>query len=470
MSLDMQQKHEMKKHFIKESYKNKMKDMKNEIHIKTENLKKMLNGVDDILQNWKEIQKETEIELDKKSTYLSVYKKEVKQIDYQIELEEEKIKELKDELERKKQLSSHDYKARLHEIDQLEKKKAELKQHNDQIIDTIDQLEDRKEDLEVELSALKNKILDNARVKKQLKDREINERKKQSEIKDQLYEKKRHMDTLQDDVTTKAKEVQELKKLLNSLNNETQELEQTFNDNESMERYIDDELRESTNMSNNKQIERQIFEFFSDIESNPRKHSVIKVSDREYQVGTHLLYPIFQKERVMLNTPTGQMSLYEFYQKFLNKSVDKTADKLISNKKDKESHFIFSGQQFELSNEVDDNSRSIHSQFEVNDHEEDKIEFQLEDDGKDGKVSFLESVGSNDSYLIMSKDKSKRSPSQDFEYIGESGDKNKVPVGSPLMNKKDKKIPSKSTKIAKKTKSRLTDLIMRNQRDNQNNN
>ena len=51
-----------------------MKDMKNEINIKTENLKKMLKSVDEILQNWKEIKKETEAELDEKSMYISAYK------------------------------------------------------------------------------------------------------------------------------------------------------------------------------------------------------------------------------------------------------------------------------------------------------------------------------------------------------------------------------------------------------------
>jgi hypothetical protein len=65
MTISMQQKHDMKKHMIKETYKTKMKDMKNEISVKTENLKKMLECVDDILENWKQIQKDTEIELDK---------------------------------------------------------------------------------------------------------------------------------------------------------------------------------------------------------------------------------------------------------------------------------------------------------------------------------------------------------------------------------------------------------------------
>jgi predicted nucleic acid-binding Zn-ribbon protein len=56
-----------------------------------------------------------------------VYKNEVKQLDYQIELEEEKIKELKEELEKKKELNSHEFKEKLEEIDQLETKKSELK-------------------------------------------------------------------------------------------------------------------------------------------------------------------------------------------------------------------------------------------------------------------------------------------------------------------------------------------------------
>lgn len=44
--------------------------MREEINLKTENLKKMLNSVDDVLQNWNDIRKETEIQLEEKATYL----------------------------------------------------------------------------------------------------------------------------------------------------------------------------------------------------------------------------------------------------------------------------------------------------------------------------------------------------------------------------------------------------------------
>jgi len=463
MTMSMQQKHEIKKHFIEETYKNKMKDMKNEISVKTDNLKKMLKGVDEILQNWKDIQKETEVELDKKSTYLGVYKNEIKQIDYQIELEEQKIKELKEELDKKKELDSNEFKSKLDEIDQLEHKKSDLKNHNNEILDNIEGLEDKKEELEGELHQLKQKILKNVKLKKNLKDREISERKKQSEIKDYLYEKKRKMDSLRDDATTKTKEVQELKKLLSSQPYESKDL-----DNASMERYLEDELEQSVNVSNIKQIEKQILEFFGDFESNPKKHSITKISEREYQAGSHTLYPVLKNGRVMIKTPNGSMSLYEFYQKYLDKDHNESKDNLISDQKEPERHFIFSGQQFELSNDVNDNSRSMHSQFEVNegDDEEDKIEFEIEGDTKNDKVSFLESIGSEDSYLLMSKNKNFKSPVHQNDFIGESGEKIKQSTGSPLMNKKDKQAPPKSTKIPKKTKSKLADLILRNEKAN----
>ena len=204
-----------------------------------------------------------------------------------------------------------------------------------------------------------------------------------------------------------------------------------------MERYMGESDEENRNNSDSSLIEKQIIEYFSDSESNPKKHSVQKISEREYQVGSFLLYPVLYKGRVMLTTPTGNMSLYEFYQKNLNKDIDASADKLISDEKEDNQHFIFSGQQFELSNEVEENSRSIHSQFKIpEEEEEDKIEFQIEDDDtRQQRISFIESIGSDDSYIISTNSKHKKSPSNDFAYIGESGEKEIEPTGSPLMNK-----------------------------------
>lgn len=125
----------------------------------------MLKSVDDILQNWKDIQKETEIELDEKSTQLNIYKNEIKQIDLQIELEQSKINELKQTLEHRKEISSNDFKLKLDEIDRLESKKRDLKQFNVKMLDSIELLENKKEDLELELGELKSKILNNVKLK-----------------------------------------------------------------------------------------------------------------------------------------------------------------------------------------------------------------------------------------------------------------------------------------------------------------
>lgn len=115
MGVNMQQKHELKKHFIKESYRNK-------INAKTENLKRMLSSVDEILTNWKEIRDETEavggLEL--------CINKEIEQIDIQIELEEQRIQELKEVLEKRKEMSSDGFKAKLDEIERLEQRKVSL--------------------------------------------------------------------------------------------------------------------------------------------------------------------------------------------------------------------------------------------------------------------------------------------------------------------------------------------------------
>ena len=179
--------------------------------------------------------------------------KEIRQIDILIELEDKKITELKEALQKKNELNSNEFKRKIEEIDQLEFKKTELKDQNNKILDNIEGLEEQKENLQSQLYDLKTKIINNVKIKKKLKDKEINERKKQSEIKDQLYEKKRHMDSLQDDVTTKAKEVQELKRLLSKLNNETQDFEDSkvLYDNISVEKDIEAELKESKTSSSN---------------------------------------------------------------------------------------------------------------------------------------------------------------------------------------------------------------------------
>ena len=356
--------------------------------------------------------------------------KEIKQIDYLIDIEDQRINELKEALQKKKELNSNEFKQKLEEIDELEFKKNELKGENNRILDSIENLEEQKETLQNTLQELKAKIINNVKIKKKLKDKEINERKKQSEIKDQLYEKKRHMDSLQDDVTTKAKEVQELKRLLSKLNSETQDFEDSkaFNDNLSLEKEdIDNEIQEGIDRTQNKIIEKQIFNFFSDAESNPRNHSVIKVSDREYQVGTHSMFPILQNEIVMLNTPSGVLSLFEFYNNFLNKEMSSSTNKLISSQERNNQHFIFSGKQFDIDYDNEDNSRSINSQFEVNEEgidDQDRIEFQIDDYKKDPKGSFLESIDSDDSYLI-SKIKHEKSP-DNSNFIADSGEKKYV--------------------------------------------
>ncbi|CAI2363562.1 unnamed protein product [Moneuplotes crassus] len=464
MTLEMHQKHEIRKDLIQKNYQGKIQEMKNKIDKKNENLKKMRGTLDDAFAKWNEIRKETQEQLDEKSTYLKACKKEQEQLDLQIELEEEKILELKQEIEEKEAQKHFVGKAKIKQLEELEKKKKELKDYNINLADNIEELEDKKESLELEIQNLNNQILEKVNMKKKLKDKEISERRKQSQIKDILYEKKRHMDSLEDDVTTRAKEVQELKKILSSLNQESQTLgEGTYNDNDSMDRYIAEDEAKSENSPDADTIEKQIYKYFSDFESNPHKHSVEKISEREYQVGTFSLYPVLKKGIVMLNTPERQMSLYEFYQKNLNKNIPESTGKLISEDKGNNKHFIFSGQQFELSNEVDENSRSINSQFEAPEQEDGRIEFQIDDEmNKQQKISFIESYNSDDSYDISSGSSKKKSPTQDIKDLGKSGEKEAVMAGSPLMNKKDQKAPPKSNKIPKKTKSRLNDLVMRN--------
>ena len=240
-------------------------------------------------------------------------------------------------------------------------------------------------------------------------------------------------------------------------------------DDHSEDRYFSDN-RNAVNDA--KKIEYEVFAFFKDKESNPYGHRVVKISDREYQVNNHSMFPILVNENVMLTTPNGKMTMFEFYKKFLDKKIDKKADKLISSQKDSDTqkHFIFSDQQFEFSNDVLENSRSINSRFEVEETpgDEDKIEFRIEDDGinKNDKVSFLDSIGSDDSYMISNKLQSKNTDefAAPYNQLPESSEKNKVKqTGSPLADKKDKKIPSKSVKVDKKTKSRIINFL--NKRD-----
>lgn len=419
----MNQKHEITKHLIKETYKTKMKEMKNEITNKTENLKKMLQSVDDILQNWKEIQKETEIELEEKTNHINVYKNEIKLIDMQINIEEAKIKELKDALDQKKEINSSDFKQKLDEIDQLEAKKKDLKEYNTRMLDNIEDLENKKEELENELNEYCSKILNNVKLKKQLKDKELNERRKQFEIKDQLYEKKRHVESLHDDVSTKVKEVQQLKKLLTKLSqNMDGDEDKSQTEEFYIEQFIDDDMDQSELVDdNNQRIQNEIFAFFSDSESNPHGYKVSKISDREYQVGTHSLYPILSNQNVMLNTPQGHLTLYEFYQKYLKDTSYAKSDKFISNQKEEnEKNFIFSEQQFEFSNYVLDDSITHKSQAGKN------LNFM---NNSSSKLEFDDSNHSN--LLNKLKAKNKELDSIDFEESDFLNDKDDLRDISP---------------------------------------
>ena len=139
------------------------------------------------------------------------------------------------------------------------------------------------------------------------------------------------------------------------------------------------------------------------------------------------MFPVLQNEIVMLKTPNGVFSLFEFYNKFLNKDIDSSTNKLISSQKRNAQHFIFSAKQLDLDQENDENSRSINSQFEVNEDgidDQDKIEFQIDDWKRDTKVSFLESIDFDDSY-IHSKNKIEKSP-EDCNLITNSDEKKNV--------------------------------------------
>ena len=149
----------------------------------------------------------------KKKLHISkLENKEQEQLDLQIELEEEKIQDLKQEIDEQLHNPNSPFskintgpsgKAKLKQLEQLEKKKKELKNHNNTLADNIESLEDKKEGLEEELKNLNNQILEKVNLKRELKEKEISERAKEFQIKDSLYEKKRTMDNLKDDVTTK---------------------------------------------------------------------------------------------------------------------------------------------------------------------------------------------------------------------------------------------------------------------------